>query len=66
MKALKSPLGRDLLADPKAREQLRTFLVTPAASGSSTPRSTAASAVIEIHTQERSVRFKAVMVPKAG
>lgn len=28
MKALKSPLASELLADPKARDQLRQFLVT--------------------------------------
>ena len=30
MKALQSSLARDVLADPRACEQLRTFLSTPA------------------------------------
>jgi hypothetical protein len=63
MDALKSPLARDLLADPKAREQLRAFLVMPAAPVG--PRNLAPSAVIDVRTGGRSVRFKAVMVPKA-
>jgi hypothetical protein len=63
MKALQSPLARDVLADPRASEQLRTFLVTPAASA--TTRVAAPGSVIELRSAGRNLRFKPVLVPKA-
>jgi hypothetical protein len=60
MKALKSQLAKDVLADPDAKGRLRAFLaersVTPGANGG----------VIEVRTNGRTVRLKPTVVPKAA
>ena len=63
MKALQSSLARDVLADPRACEQLRTFLSTPAPAASA--RAGAPGPVIELRNGGRTQRFKPVVVPKA-
>jgi hypothetical protein len=64
MKALQSPMAREILADPKAREQLRAFLGLPATDGAS--RTFVPPVVIELRTGGRTVRLKPVVVPKAA
>lgn len=62
MKALKSPLASELLADPSARDQLRRFLETKRLGPSAVRES--APIQFEIHRPDgRSV--KAIVVPKA-
>jgi hypothetical protein len=60
MKALKSQLAKDVLADPDAKGRLRAYLaeksVTPYVTG----------AVIEVRTNGRMVRVKPTVVPKAA
>lgn len=63
MKALQSSIARDVLADPRAREQLRTFLTTPTPAAST--RAGAPGPVIELRIGGRTLRFKPVVVPKA-
>ncbi len=63
MKALKSPMAKKVLADPKAKEQLRRYLATKSAQGSIA----LSSLYIEVRSQEgRVVRIKPVVVPKAA
>ncbi|WP_417068449.1 hypothetical protein [Niveibacterium terrae] len=58
MKALKSDLAKKVMADPKAREQLRRFLVT---------RSGRAPApVIELSVEGKLLRFTPKVVAKAS
>ena len=63
MKALQSSLARDVLADPRACEQLRHFLSTPAPAAGT--RASAPGPVIELRSGGRTKRFKPVVVPKA-
>lgn len=63
MKALKSPLATELLADPIAREQLRRFLVTRRAGAGTTGQG--ADAQVEIRRSKTGGTVKAVFVPKA-
>lgn len=63
MKALKSPMAKKVLADPKAKEQLRRYLAAKSAQGSIA----LSSLYIEVRSQEgRVVRIKPVVVPKAA
>ena len=61
MKALKTPLAKLVLSDPKAKGQLRKFLATKSAEGD--PRT---SAVIEVTIEGKTVRLKPVVVPNAA
>ena len=61
MKALKSPLAKAVLADPKASEQLRAFLASKSEQGD--PRN---ATVIEVNFEGRTLRVKPVVVPKAA
>lgn len=63
MKALKSPLANELLADPQARDELRRFLVAKRPSAVSTDQPQAAEFRIRRGTSAATV--KAVFVPKA-
>ncbi|NHZ35158.1 MULTISPECIES: hypothetical protein [Massilia] len=63
MKALKSPLANELLADPKARDELRRFLVTKRSSAVSTDQPVTGQFQIRRGTSAATV--KAVFVPKA-
>lgn len=56
MKVLKSPLAQQVLADPKATDQLRRFVVSRGQDG----------AVIELRSGGRIVRLKPKVVPKAA
>jgi hypothetical protein len=66
MKALKSELGKALLADPAARDKLRTYMVTRklhVAGGVTTEP----EFVIEVPTRDgRTRRVTPVIVPKAA
>jgi hypothetical protein len=62
MKALQSPLAREILADPRAREQLRAFLGTPSTDGAS--RTFVPPVVIELRVAGRTVRLKPTVVAK--
>jgi hypothetical protein len=65
MKALKSPMAKKVLADPKAKEQLRQYLALKSAPASS--RSASSGMFIEVRSPEgRTVRVKPVVVPKAA
>lgn len=64
MKALKSPLAKEVLADPKAKGQLRSFLASKSAARAGEPELPAA--VIEFRSNGRTVRVKPVVVPKAA
>lgn len=63
MKALKSQLAMELLADPKARDELRRFLVTKRPNSSSA--SQAVTGQFQIHRGPSAVTITAVVVPKA-
>jgi hypothetical protein len=60
MKALKSQLAKDVLADPGGRAALREYLTSPAAAGGATnpPK-------IAITSKGRTVRVYPSVVPKA-
>ena len=60
VKALKSPLAKAVLADPKASQQLRAFL---ASKSEQDPRH---ATVIEVNFEGRTLRVKPVVVPKAA
>lgn len=63
MKALKSDLAKDVLADPKARDQLRHYLATKSLlSVARTP----SGVLIEVQRDGKTVRLKPVVVPKAA
>ena len=60
MKALRSPLAQRVLADPKARTQLRGYL------GSSIPgEKPEASPKIELRAGGKTLVYQPVVVPKA-
>jgi len=61
VKALKSDLAKALLADPRAKEKLRTFLTTRASAGSAPT----ADVLIEVQDQGKKVRVTPTVVPKA-
>lgn len=61
MKALKSDLAKAVLADPKARTQLREYLVTHQAS-----RAGGATVVIEVENKGTKRAVTPVVVPKAA
>lgn len=63
MKALKSPLATELLADPKARGELRRFLFTKGSSSVSEQQGVTGQFQIRRGTSAATVR--AVLVPKA-
>ncbi|MFC0135579.1 hypothetical protein CR105_17830 [Massilia eurypsychrophila] len=63
MKALKSQLASELLADPKAREQLRRFMVAKRLGAAASHRR-AVSDVTKIE-RESGGSVTAVLVPKA-
>lgn len=62
MKALKSKLATELLSDPQARAELRTFLVSK---GSATKEPTR-SFVVRGRRGSGSIRIDATVVPKAA
>lgn len=62
MKALKSTMAKKLLADPKAKEELRKYLATK----SLTPGRLASGMFIEVRSEGGTVRVKPVVVPKAA
>ena len=65
MKALKSSMAEKVLADPKAKEQLRNYLA--AKSAQTLSRSTSSGMFIEVRSKEgKTVRFKPVVVAKAA
>lgn len=64
MKALKSTLAKDVLADAKAKGQLRAFLAVKSAQGGS--RSASEGDVIEVQSNGRLVRVKPMVVAKAA
>lgn len=64
MKALKSSLAKDVLADAKAKGQLRAFLAVKSAQGGD--RSGRDSDVIEVLSNGRLVRVKPMVVAKAA
>ncbi|MFP5461568.1 MAG: hypothetical protein ACLGII_08315 [Gammaproteobacteria bacterium] len=55
MKALKTPLAKVVLADPKAKDQLRTFMASRGAQ----------AVVIEVRAQGKTRRVTPIIVPKA-
>lgn len=63
MKALKSQLASELLADPKTRDQLRRFMVANRL-GSAASQQQAVSDVIKIQRKSGGT-VTAVLVPKA-
>lgn len=63
MKALKSQLASELLADPKTRDQLRQFMVANRL-GSAASQQQAVSDVIKIQRKSGGA-VTAVLVPKA-
>ena len=64
MKALKSLMAEKVLADPKAKEQLRHYLA--AKSAQTLSRSASSGMFIEVRSKEgKTVRFKPVVVAKA-
>ncbi|AKJ29481.1 hypothetical protein AAW51_2790 [Caldimonas brevitalea] len=65
MKALKSPLAKQLLADAQAKHELRTYLADKA----SVPERVAAAGspqVIELRSPHGTLRLQPVAVPKAA
>ncbi|MEO8938827.1 MAG: hypothetical protein ABI277_10420 [Burkholderiaceae bacterium] len=60
MKALKSPLAKRVLADPKARGQLRAFIGSSLFGGKPTDATR-----IEVHTAGKTILYQPVVVPKA-
>ncbi|WP_136222903.1 hypothetical protein [Massilia sp. Mn16-1_5] len=64
MKALKSKLAAQLLADPAASDQLRNFLVNRPASGSR-PQQAATERVV-IRSRNGALTVQASVVPKAA
>lgn len=63
MKALKSNLAKDVLADPKAKDQLRHYLAMKSAQ----PMTRDASGMfIEVRSKGGVVRVKPEVVPKAA
>jgi len=62
MKALKSTLASELLADPSARDQLRRFLITQNRSRANTPVTEQAQFEIRRSSGEA---VRATVVPKA-
>lgn len=63
MKALKSKLATELLADPAASEQLRRFLVNRESSGQR--MTSASSGQFVVRSKDGPVRVQATIVPKA-
>ncbi|WP_305823504.1 hypothetical protein [Massilia brevitalea] len=63
MKALKSKLASELLADPAASEQLRRFLVNREVSGQ---RRSPSSGAFVVRGKDGVVRVEATIVPKAA
>jgi hypothetical protein len=65
MKALKSQLAKDVLADPRAKDQLRSYLArrtaAATAAGDAGPET-----LIELRTEGRVLRLRPVAVPKAA
>lgn len=63
MKALKSPLAKKLLADPRAAAELRTYLARKSAGAANRP-----AVVIEIRNgQDQQVQVvQPIVVPKAA
>jgi hypothetical protein len=64
MKALKSKLASELLSDPQAREQLRTYLINKGPTG--IPPREAATGRFTIRSRAGSIRVDAMVVPKAA
>jgi hypothetical protein len=64
MKALKSKLAAELLADPEAGAQLRQFL-TNRQTGSATAKQ-GSKGLIEIRRGDKSMKFEVRVVPKAA
>jgi len=63
MKALKSQLATELLADPKTRDQLRRFMVAKRLGSATSPQQSGEEGIrIERKSGEA---FTAVVVPKA-
>lgn len=63
MKALKSKLAMELLADPKARVELRRFFIAQRPNSGSTPQSYTGQ--IQIHRGTSPITVNATVVPKA-
>jgi hypothetical protein len=68
MKALKSQLAKDVLADPRAKDQLRSYLArrTAAATTVTVAGEAGPETLIELRTEGRVLRLRPVAVPKAA
>lgn len=66
MRALKSKLASELLADPAAGDQLRDFLVNKKSNGQIARQSLTGQFVVNMKNNKGSVRISAVVVPKAA
>lgn len=64
MKALMSPLAKQVLADPQAREQVRAFLAHKSRLGD--PTGAAPRVVVEVPCEGTKTKYKLVVVPKAA
>ncbi|MDR6521630.1 hypothetical protein J2789_004317 [Variovorax paradoxus] len=73
MKALKSELAKRVLADPKARAQLREVIVRDASTGSFNairqgehPARSSVATTIVVNDKQGLIRIKPTVVPKAA
>jgi hypothetical protein len=66
MKALKSKLASEILADPAASVQLRQFLLNKSTSASAAMPRQALTGQFEIRRGNGAVRIEATVVPKAA
>jgi hypothetical protein len=66
MKALKSRLAREVLADPRAKDQLRTFLATKSSMTMNQGRDSSTGTFIEFSSEGRKVRVIPTVVRKAA
>ncbi len=66
MKALKSPLAREVLADPQASEQLRQFMVARERSAAGERVAPASQVIVLRQPKGRTLRLKPMVVPKAA
>ncbi|MFT4247078.1 MAG: hypothetical protein QM581_03440 [Pseudomonas sp.] len=60
MKALKSQLAKDVLADPRGKQALRRYLASATTGAPRAPQQG-----IEVKSQGRTIRVYPVVVPKA-
>jgi hypothetical protein len=66
MKALKSQLAKDVLADPRAKDQLRSYLARRTAAANAPGEAPAGDTLIELRSAGRVLRLRPVTVPKAA